>query len=91
MISTVYATILLYLIFHLVSRVLKLPAEKKYTDKAILEALEECRKDPIIPAILVAEKLNANPRYISNLLIELEKKGILIAEKHANVLFFRPK
>jgi DNA-binding IscR family transcriptional regulator len=64
--------------------------KKKFTNDVLLKALEECMQEPMVPAVLIAEKLKANPRYISNLLIELQKEGILEGNKRANVLFFRP-
>lgn len=64
--------------------------EKKLTQEKILEALEECRKDPAIPAACVADKLGASSRYMTEQLTKLVDEGVLVVEKRGNTLYFKP-
>jgi hypothetical protein len=70
-----------------------MPIEQKYTDEMILKALEECLKEPKIPASSVANKLGASQEYIKNRLKKLmnDSESPVEGELIGSSWCFRPK
>lgn len=65
-----------------------MPFETKYSDKDILEALEECLKEAKVPASEIAKKLDGNPEYIKKRLLALMKEGIVEGKRQGKTWGF---
>lgn len=64
---------------------------EKYTDEKLLNALNECMKRAVVPAIEIAKELEGNPEYVKNKLVDLKKRGLIEGEIVSGVWCFRPK
>jgi ribosomal protein S25 len=63
----------------------------KYTDEDFIEAVEKRLKTATVSGVEIAEELGCNPRYATNRLKELSKKGKLESVEKGRAWGFRLK